>query len=156
MQLKIILLSITNYKFLAVSVTSAPVQRVFSQANFLNAPLVYKPCTNHFTRHTHLLTLLQLQTFPNYFSPFSHTLQQSGIVCNTLLCHLIILVCLRILFCISIIWVYYIISFCYYMYSLHIMHSVISKKPEKCVQRGAASCLRALKTLNLTMTFTKA
>ena len=42
--------------------------------NIPNAPLVYKPCTNHFTRYTYPLTLLQPQTRTNscYFSFFSH------------------------------------------------------------------------------------
>ena len=42
--------------------------------DFPNAPLVYKPCTNHFTRYTHPLTLLQPQTHTNsfYFSSISH------------------------------------------------------------------------------------
>ena len=40
-----------------------------------NAPPVYKPCTNHFTRYTHPLTLLQPQTHTNSFiSPFFHML----------------------------------------------------------------------------------
>ena len=39
-----------------------------------NAPLVYEPCTNHFTKHTHPLTFLQPQTCTTsfYFSFFSH------------------------------------------------------------------------------------
>jgi len=37
-----------------------------------NEAIVYKPCTNHFTRYTHPLTLLQPQTHTNsfYFSFF--------------------------------------------------------------------------------------
>ena len=35
--------------------------------DFPNAPLLYKPCTNYFTRYTHPLTLLQPQTHTNSF-----------------------------------------------------------------------------------------
>ena len=42
--------------------------------DFPNAPLLFKPCTNYYTRHAHHLTLLQPQTHSNafYFSFFSH------------------------------------------------------------------------------------
>ena len=42
--------------------------------DFPNAPLLFKPCTNYYTRHAHHLTLLQPQTHTNafYFSFFSH------------------------------------------------------------------------------------
>ena len=35
--------------------------------DFPNAPLLYMPCTNYFTRYTHPLTLLRPQTRTNYF-----------------------------------------------------------------------------------------
>ena len=47
---------------------------VRSSIDFPNAPLVYRPCTNHLTRYTHPFTLLQPPTRTNsfYFSIFSH------------------------------------------------------------------------------------
>jgi len=41
---------------------------------FANEPLLFKTCTNYFTRHARHLTLLQPQTHTNayYFSFFSH------------------------------------------------------------------------------------
>ena len=42
--------------------------------DFPNAPLLYKPCTNYFTRYIHPLTLLQPHTHTNsfYFTFFLH------------------------------------------------------------------------------------
>ena len=49
--------------------------------DFHNAPLLYKPCTNYFTRYAHPLTLLQPQTRTNsYYFPFSHMLYQFFVV----------------------------------------------------------------------------
>ena len=64
--------------------------------DFPNAPLLYKPCNNYFTRYTHPLTLLQPQTRTNSFIfPFFLMLYKFGIVYHTPMFHYLILLCLR-------------------------------------------------------------